>query len=134
MLTHKRQLVYCPVAVKTNVFRALADPTRRELLDSLLSNEKSASELCGRFSATQQAISLHLQQLRGAGLVEVRKEGRFRRYRLKAQPIREIYEWTLKYKPFFDSSGHAWSFSPTPDGKRPESAMRPKPRRKGRRT
>ena len=122
ILTHKRFLVYWAVPIKVNVFRAVADPTRRELLDSLLSSEKAASELSARFSATQQAVSLHLQNLRKAGLVEVRKVGRFRRYRLKAQPILEIYEWTLKYKAFFDPYGHAWAFAPA--GKQRRSGLR----------
>lgn len=105
-----------------NTFRALADPTRRELLDALMRGEKTASELSARFSATQQAVSLHLQHLRRTGLVEMRQEGKFRWYRLKAEPIREIYEWALKYKPFFDPSGHAWSFAPASD-RRTESKI-----------
>jgi len=98
-----------------SVFRAVADPTRRELLDSLLSGEKTASELCAGFSATQQAISLHLQSLRRAGLVQARKVGRFRRYRLKPEPIREMYEWVVKYREVFDPFGHAWAFGKFPE-------------------
>lgn len=93
------------------VFRAIADRTRRDVLEALLSGEKTASELCSHFSASQQAVSLHLQHLRQAGLVEARKDGRFRRYRLRAEPIREVYEWAGKYRAFFDPYGHAWSFA-----------------------
>lgn len=100
------------------IFRAVADRTRRELLDVLLSGEKTASELCSHFYATQQAVSLHLQNLRQAGLVETRKDGRFRRYRLRAEPIREIYEWAVKYRAFFDPHGHAWSFATAPEDER----------------
>lgn len=98
-----------------SVFRAVADVTRRKLLDSLLSGEKTASELCAGFSASQQAVSLHLQSLRRAGLVQVRKAGRFRRYRLTAEPIREMYAWVLKYREVFDPYGHAWAFGGLPE-------------------
>ena len=97
-----------------DVFRAVADPTRRGLLDLLLAGEKTASELADHFAVTQQAVSLHLQSLRKAGLVHVRKQGRFRRFRLRARHIRDIYEWAGKYRSFFDPYGHAWSFAPAP--------------------
>src|SRR6185437_175560 len=55
-----------------DVFKLLADPTRRALLDLLRSGEKNAQELAGHFRASQQAISLHLQVLRRARVVEVK--------------------------------------------------------------
>ena len=105
------------------VFRAVADRTRRDLLDALFSGEKTASELCSHFSASQQAVSQHLQNLRQAGLVEARKDGRFRRYRLRAEPIREVYEWALKYKACFDPYGHAWSFATAEQVKRSKKTL-----------
>jgi DNA-binding transcriptional ArsR family regulator len=92
----------------TNIFRALADPTRRAVLDLLLEGEKNATQLAARFSISQQAVSLHLQSLRKAGVVQVRRDGRHRRYRLKAAPILPVYEWSVKFKPLFDPYGHAW--------------------------
>jgi DNA-binding transcriptional ArsR family regulator len=100
---------------QTRMFRLLADPTRRALLDLLLSGEKNAKELSAYFKTSQQAISLHLQSLRIARVVEVRKQGRYRRYRLRAEPIREIFEWSAKYWPFFDPYGHAWLFTNAPE-------------------
>ena len=94
-----------------NMFRLLADPTRRALLDLLLRGECNAKELSAHFSTSQQAISLHLQSLRRARVVEVRKRGRYRRYRLAAAPIRQVFEWSAKYRPFFDPLGHAWLFT-----------------------
>jgi DNA-binding transcriptional ArsR family regulator len=102
-------------AASRNVFRLLADPTRRALLDLLRGGEKNAQELSGHFRASQQAISLHLQVLRKARVVEVRKQGRYRKYRLLAEPIREVFDWSVKYKPFFDPYGHAWIFTNKPD-------------------
>lgn len=103
------------VRAPENVFRLLADPTRRALLDLLRGGEKNAQELSGHFRASQQAISLHLQMLRKARVVEVRKQGRYRKYRLRAAPIREVFDWSMKYKPFFDPYGHAWIFTNEPD-------------------
>ena len=96
------------------MFRILADPTRRAVLESLLQGERNATELAAQFSTSQQAVSLHLQSLRKAGIVEVRKQGRHRRYRLKASPIRAVYEWTAKFKPLFDPYGHAWLVTQKP--------------------
>lgn len=97
-----------------NVFRLLADPTRRALLDLLRGGEKNAHELSVHFRVSQQAISLHLQVLRKARVVEVRKQGRYRKYRLRAEPIREVFQWSAQYKPFFDPFGHAWMFTSKP--------------------
>lgn len=94
-----------------NVFRLLADPTRRALLDLLRGGEKNAQELSVHFRVSQQAISLHLQVLRKAHVVEVRKQGRYRKYRLHAEPIREVFDWSANYRPFFDPYGHAWLFT-----------------------
>ena len=90
------------------VFAAIADPTRRALLDLLLTQERTASELVAQFEMSQQAVSQHLQALRRAGLVEARREGRFQHYRLHAAPIRDVFDWSAKYRRFFDPFGHAW--------------------------
>ncbi len=90
------------------VFRAIADPTRRALLDLLLDRERSVNELRVRFRISQPAISQHLGVLRGAGLVRVRREGRRRLYQLNAGPIGEVFRWAANYKAFFDPAGHAW--------------------------
>ena len=90
------------------VFAAIADPTRRTLLDLLLPEERTVSDLVTQFDMSQQAVSQHLQTLRRAGLVEVRREGRFQYYRLNAAPIRDVFDWSAKYRHFFDPFGHAW--------------------------
>ena len=91
-----------------HVFTAISDPTRRTLLDLLLPEERTVSDLMTQFDMSQQAVSQHLQTLRRAGLVEVRREGRFQYYRLNAAPIRDVFDWSAKYRRFFDPFGHAW--------------------------
>lgn len=101
-----------PAVQPRDVFRAVADPTRRALLDRLRMAEQSVSSLAGPFHMTQPAISQHLRILRDAGLVRVRQVGRQRVYRLDARPLRDVFTWTSLYRNLFtDPSGHAWRIS-----------------------
>lgn len=61
--------------IESGVFRALADPTRRQILQDLRQGELSAGDIARRFSITAQSISRHLSLLRGAGLVQERRDG-----------------------------------------------------------
>ena len=98
-----------------DVFRAVADPTRRALLDKLRATELSVNDLAGPFRMTQPAISQHLRILRRAGLVRARQVGRQRMYRLDARPLRDVFEWAGLYRDLFtDPSGHAWRISRRP--------------------
>jgi len=95
-----------------DVFRAVADPTRRALLDQLRTAEQSVTGLAGPFRMTQPAVSQHLRILRHAGLVRVRQIGRQRVYRLDARPLRDVFEWASLYRDLFtDPAGHAWRIS-----------------------
>jgi len=85
----------------TAVFEAVADPTRRAMLDLLAGGERPVSDLVARFDITQPAISHHLRILRKAGLVKHRPVGRQRLYRLHGRPLREIYDWVAHYEQFW---------------------------------
>jgi len=65
-----------------DLLAVLAEPNRRRLLELLRRGERTVTELAAQFSVTRPAISQHLGVLAGAGLVEARQDGRFRRYRL----------------------------------------------------
>jgi DNA-binding transcriptional ArsR family regulator len=82
------------------VFKALADPTRRQLLDSLRArNGQTLSELCEHADMTRQAVSKHLAILEAANLVAMRKSGRERLHYLNPVPISEIAErWIDKFE------------------------------------
>jgi DNA-binding transcriptional ArsR family regulator len=82
------------------VFRALADPTRRQLLDSLSRRGgQSLRELCADLNMTRQATSKHLAVLEDAGLVATVRRGREKLHYLNPVPIHEIYErWISKYE------------------------------------
>jgi DNA-binding transcriptional ArsR family regulator len=82
------------------VFRALADPTRRELLDRLRAeNGQTLNELCGQLAMTRQAVSKHLAILEDANLVATVRRGREKLHYLNPAPIGEIYDrWIGKYE------------------------------------
>jgi len=79
-------------------FAALADPTRRKIVDLLARGERSAGELARRFTITQPAVSQHLRALRDAGLVRVRRDAQRRIYSLDARGLAEIDAWLSRYR------------------------------------
>lgn len=89
-----------------DVFRAIADPTRRAILDELVDRDgQSLFELCSRLTmkhgicSSRQAISQHLDVLQGAGLVESRREGRFKFHFLNRKPLEQIARRWLRAQP-----------------------------------
>ena len=85
----------------TDVFRAIADPTRRALLDRLRAGSRPVGELAGDFRTSRPAISKHLRVLRQARLVRERREGRLRRYELTPAPLAEADRWIEGYRSFW---------------------------------
>jgi len=80
-----------------DVFKALADPTRRALLDELAERDgQTLFELCGRLAmkhglaSTRQAVSQHLDVLEAAGLVRTRREGRYKFHDLRSEPLERL--------------------------------------------
>jgi DNA-binding transcriptional ArsR family regulator len=82
-------------------FSAIACATRRTLLDALLQRERSVGELVALARISQPAVSQHLKVLKEAGLVEERRAGRFRFYRLKAEPLAQVMGWVRAYERFW---------------------------------
>jgi DNA-binding transcriptional ArsR family regulator len=85
-----------------DAFGAIADPTRRYLLDMLRAGERSVQELADHFDVTRPAISQHLRILREHDLVEEERVGRQRFYRVHATALREVFEWVQQYESFWD--------------------------------
>ncbi len=88
------------------LFRAVADPTRRGILDRLALGDAGASDLDPAHAMSQPAMSQHLKVLREAGLVEVRAHGRRRIYSLQPDALRPIYDWISHYERFWDARLH----------------------------
>lgn len=88
-----------------SIWKALADPTRREILDFLRGGARTTTEIVGQFPKLSRfGVMKHLEVLRQANLVLTREEGRNRINRLNAVPIRQIYErWVSKYEDLWAS-------------------------------
>lgn len=86
------------------VFRAIADPTRREILTLLRGGRRSVGELASNFSQSRPAISKHLRSLRSAGLVVTHERGAARLCELNARPLRAVDDWLRDYERFWGDS------------------------------
>jgi len=87
-----------------DTFEAIAEPTRRAVLDLLLEQERSAGDLVAAFPRlTQPAVSRHLRVLREAGLVSVRAEAQQRIYALEPARLGVVYEWLNRYRAYWST-------------------------------
>jgi DNA-binding transcriptional ArsR family regulator len=82
-------------------FRAIADPTRRAVLDLLRLKERPVKELARSFDMKQPSLSQHLRVLRDAGLVAHRRHGREIWYRVQPQKLKPIGDWLAQYEQFW---------------------------------
>jgi DNA-binding transcriptional ArsR family regulator len=80
------------------VLRALADDSRRTMLEALADGPATAGELAAMLPIARPGVSRHLRVLREAGLVEVREEAQRRVYSLRAEPLAEVDEWLTRYR------------------------------------
>ena len=86
------------------VFRAIADPTRREILGLLRGGRHTVGELALNFRTSRPAISKHLRLLRSAGLVVTHQQGTARICELNAKPLRAVDDWLRDYEAFWGAS------------------------------
>lgn len=131
------------MSADSSVFYAVADPTRRAILDLLRDRMQSAEStrtvlhmldrLAARFvDLTQSAFSQHLAVLRRAGLVTVEKRGRLRVYSLQARPLEEIADWVTAYDAFWSEKlDHLRNYLDS-HGAAPPSGSPPTPQTHGR--
>jgi DNA-binding transcriptional ArsR family regulator len=85
-------------------FHALADPTRRAVLDLLRQGSQPAGQIARAFPISRPAISKHLRLLRRAHLVNERREGRNRVYQLNPEPLKAVDSWLEQYRVFWQAS------------------------------
>jgi DNA-binding transcriptional ArsR family regulator len=88
----------------SSTFAALADPTRRAMLERLAGGEATVGELAEPFRVTLQAISKHLKVLERAGLVTRDRVAQQRPARLRGRPLADAADWLARYRRFFDES------------------------------
>ena len=85
-------------ATTADVFNAVAEPRRRQIVDLLAGGERPVNDLVEQLRLGQPQVSKHLRVLREVGLVDVREDGRQRLYRLDARPLRPMHEWLRRYE------------------------------------
>jgi DNA-binding transcriptional ArsR family regulator len=85
-------------ATTTDVFNAVAEPWRRQILHVLAAGERSVNDLVEQLELTQPQVSKHLRVLREVGAVGVRDDGRQRIYRLNGHALKPIHEWVRQYE------------------------------------
>ena len=88
----------------SQTFAALADPTRRAMLERLANGPATVKELAEPFQISMPAISKHLKVLEHAGLIERGREAQWRPCRLEAAPLRGAADWLAHYRRFWDES------------------------------
>lgn len=101
IVNHMVKLNKDPVTV---VFHALADPTRRQILSMVATEEKRASELAECFDMSFPAVSKHLKVLERAKLVKRDVKGRVHRFTFKEEDMKQAYDWLTDFKQFWSES------------------------------
>src|SRR5512134_598118 len=83
------------------IFQALADPSRRAILQTLTRGEATVKDLTARFEISQPAVSQHLATLKDAGLVNGRRDGRCVYYRVEPRGMKPLLDWISHYRAFW---------------------------------
>jgi len=118
-----------PADQLSHTFAALADPTRRAILARLATGECSVTELAEPFDMSMPAVSKHLHVLERAGLIARGREAQWRPCRIDAGPLKEVAEWTERYRHIWESRlNRLESYLQTMKAKEKKHAR--KPRRK----
>jgi DNA-binding transcriptional ArsR family regulator len=98
------RLIMSRAQAKSDVFQAIADPTRRAILDRLRRGPAPVNALAVEFIQSRPAISKHLRVLREARIVTEQRVGRQRVYRLQPAPLKEVANWIEDYRAFWQVS------------------------------
>jgi DNA-binding transcriptional ArsR family regulator len=86
-----------------DAFQTLADPTRRQIVETLRAGEQQVNDIVDALDIHQSGVSRHLRLLLHAGFVQVRPEGQMRLYSLRPEPFRELEAWVASYQQVWDA-------------------------------
>lgn len=121
-----RSVTYSTAQATEATFQALADPTRRAVLDLLRRGSQPAGQIAQAFPVSRPAISKHLRLLRRAHLVREHREGRHRVYQLNPEPLRAVDSWIEQYRRFWSVSlANLKAFVETEHARETQSASTP---------
>ncbi|WP_239673104.1 ArsR/SmtB family transcription factor [Mangrovibacillus cuniculi] len=90
-----------------DLFHALGDPTRRQLLQLLMQSSEPIVSICEHFNTSRTAVVKHLQVLLDAGLVTKEKQGRQTIFHLSPEPLSTAFEWLSQFEPFWEQKLNA---------------------------
>lgn len=90
------------ITMRRDVFQAIADPTRREIINLLAYNSLNLNAVADNFKISRPAISKHIKILTECGLIEIKQQGRERVCEAKLQKLNEVAEWTEQYRKFWE--------------------------------
>jgi len=88
---------------RRDVFQAIADPTRREIINLIAHQHLTPNNIAGNFDVSRQAISLHIKILTECGLITIKQQGRERYYRAKLDKLNEVSQWVEQYRQFWNT-------------------------------
>jgi len=88
---------------RRDVFQAIADPTRREIINLLAHEHMNVNAIAEKFDVTRQAVSLHVKILTECGLITIRQQGRERVCEAKLDKLNEVSHWVEQYRQFWES-------------------------------
>ncbi len=88
---------------RRDVFQAIADPTRRQIIGMVAHKPQNVNSLAEKFDVTRQAVSLHIKILIECGLIEIKKQGRERICEARLDTLSEVSAWVEQYKTFWTS-------------------------------
>lgn len=97
-------MVKCSSGSLNRTFAALADPTRRRILEHLATGDRCVTDLARPYRMSLPAVSKHLRVLENAGLVRRKREGRVHRLKLEAKPMQQAQAWIEEYRRFWEES------------------------------
>ncbi len=92
---------------RRDVFQAIADPTRREIINLIAQQPQNLNSISANFEMSRQAISLHMKILEECGLVEIRQQGNNRFCKAKLEKLSEVHEWTEQYRALWTKRFHS---------------------------
>ena len=97
-------MVKCSSRLLDDTFSALADPTRRRILEDLAGGDRCVTDLARPYAMSLPAVSKHLRVLERAGLIRRRRCGRLHSLKLEAEPMKQAAEWIEEYRRFWEAS------------------------------
>lgn len=97
-------MVKCQPQLLNRTFAALADPTRRRILEHLAAGDRCVTDLARPYRMSLPAVSKHLRVLERAGLVRRRRHGRVHSLKLEAKPMQQAQQWIEEYRKFWEES------------------------------